>query len=164
MGMKEEEFLNKLSEVALWKIPETEQETSINAKKKRGRKSAEELYQESHEEVFLEMFNGVNPSQAPMLLKVHNACDCEDCGKHCADGRHKTMKYHNTNNTPHWRERCDTCGMSKDPYTGCFNLNGTQASIKWNSFLKDTKGVYQTEGNQRRFEIIRKYPETKDPL
>lgn len=164
MGMKEEEFLAKLSEVALWKIPEREQETSANAKKKRGRKSAEELYQEQHEQVFLEMFEGVNPTQAPMLLKVHKACDCTDCGKHCPNGREMTYKRQTTNGKAHWRERCDTCGFCKDPYTEEFNIDGTKASIKWNSFLKDTKGAYQTAANLKRSEMIRKYPDTEDPL
>ena len=162
--MKDEEFLAKLSEVALWKIPETIQEQTANARKKRGRKTAEELYQEQHEQEFLEMFEGVNPSQAPMLLKVHKACDCSDCGQHCPNGRQLTLKRHKSNGKTHWRPRCDTCGFSQDPNTQEFNLDGTTSSVKWNNFLKDTKSTYKTAANLKRSETIRIWPDTKRPL
>lgn len=161
MVMKDEEFKAKLSEVAVWKLPESPQEDTKNQRKKRGRKTAEELYQEAHEQVFLDLFNGVNPSAPPMLLKLKNACDCTDCGQHCPEGRDMTIKRHTSNGIGHWRERCNTCGFSKNPYTGRFDIDGTEASIKWNSFLKDTKGAYKTEANLKRNEIITKYPDKK---
>lgn len=164
MVMKQDEFLAKLSEVADWKIPETPRETSLNAKKKRGRKSNEESYMELREEIFHEEFGGINKTIPPMLVKLkHTACTCEDCGRHCPNGRQKEKKIYEANKIRHWRERCKTCGMTANPYTGEFDLDSTKASITWNSYLRDTKGTYQSKGNLAK-EIIRKYPDTEDPL
>lgn len=136
--MDNEEFKRKLTEVAEWKIPETQQETSLNAKKKRGRKSNEDIYQETHEQIFLEEFGGVNPTYAPLLLKLKvQACVCEDCGKVCKEGRKKEKKRHDSNRI-HWREKCITCGMTENPWTGEFDLNSAQASVKWADWLRKT--------------------------
>jgi hypothetical protein len=136
--MKDEEFKQRLSQVAQWKIPETPRETSLNAKKKRGRKSAEEVYQEEHENVFLEIYNGVNPTFPPLLTKVKiQGCMCEDCGRFCENGRKtEVTKYYS--NRPHWRERCVTCGMNQNPNTGAWDLNNKDASAHWANWLRKT--------------------------
>lgn len=146
--MNNAEFKSKLSEVAVWKIPDTPRETSLNAKKKRGRPSKEELYQEEHEEVFLELFNGENPTYAPMIVKLKIAAvECNDCGRLCENGCHKEKKLYDTANKPHWRERCLTCNKARNPYTGAFDLTIAQASVVWNSYLRDSKGIYASKGN-----------------
>ena len=145
--MDDQEFKRKLSEVADWKIPENLQETSNNAKKKRGRKSAEEQYQEAHEEIFLEMFDGVNPTHAPLLLKVKcRPTTCEDCGNHCPNGRKKEKKLYKTGKDEkrNWRERCVTCELHQNPFTGKFELNSTEASHVWTDWLRDRKGEYKS--------------------
>lgn len=145
--MNDEEFKRKLSEVAEWKLPDTPRETSLNQKKKRGRKSAEEKYQDEHEEIFLELFEGVNPTYAPMLLKIkHTPTTCE-CGRICTSGCEKEAKLYQTKSGNHWRVKCKTCNMTKDPYTGEFNLNPQKASVVWHSFLRETKGTSQSKGN-----------------
>lgn len=164
--MDDEEFRRKLSEVAEWKIPDTPRETSLNAKKKRGRKSNEEQYMELREEIFYEEFDGVNSTYAPMLTRVKRAaCTCEDCGCHCPNGRETEAKLQEKNGKRAWRKKCITCGKYENPFTGEYELTGSAASIKWNDFMRETKGVYKTKGNQARESvIIRKYPETKDPI
>lgn len=147
--MDNEQFKTKLSEVAVWKLPDTPREASLNAKRKRGRPSKEELYQEEHEEQFLDLFDGSNPTYAPMIVKLKIAAvECNDCGLLCENGCHKEKKFYNTSNKPHWRERCLTCNKAKNPYTGEFNLTIAQASMIWNNFLRDTKGVYASKGNK----------------
>jgi len=153
--MKQEDFKQKLSEVAEWKIPETPRETSLNAKKKRGRKSNEDEYMELREEMFYEEFGGVNPTYPPMLTKLkRSATICDDCGDHCPNGREKEAKLHQKNGKRVWRQKCLTCNKFQNPFTGEFNLTGTAASIKFNDFMRETKGVYKTQGNERRKEVI----------
>jgi hypothetical protein len=145
--MKDEEFKKKLSEVADWRIPQTITGTKDgDAKKPRkvGRPSAEDLYQEAMEREFLEATGGVNPTFPPQVIKVKNqSCICEDCGQFCENGRHKEKKIYDSNGKKHWRERCITCQRCVDPYTGQYSLNGTQASIKWNSYMKEVGRRYE---------------------
>lgn len=138
--MDDEEFRKRLSEVAVWEIPKTPRETSLNNKKKRGRKSNEELYQELREEIFLEEFDGTNPTYPPMLVKLKcQPTTCEDCGEHCPSGRQKETKLYEANNKRHWRERCVTCSRTKNPYTGQFDLTNATASHIWNAWIRELK-------------------------
>jgi hypothetical protein len=149
--MDDAEFKRKLSEVAEWKIPETPRETSLNAKKKRGRPSQEEQYQELREEIFFEEFGGENPTYPPMLIKVHcQAVNCDDCGKLCEQGRRKEAKLHEKHGKRVWREKCVTCNRFQNPFNGEFELTGSMASMKFNDFMRKTKGAYQTRGNELR--------------
>jgi hypothetical protein len=153
--MNDEEFKRRLSEVAEWKLPDTPRETSLNAKKKRGRKSAEDQYQDEHEEVFLELFEGVNPTYPPMLVKVKRcAITCDDCGKHCANGREKEAKLQEKNGKAAWRQKCLTCGKFENPFNGKFELTGSAASFKWSDFMRETKGVYKTTANELRKQVL----------
>lgn len=167
--MDDEEFRRRLSEVAEWKLPDTPRETSLNAKKKRGRKSAEEKYQDEHEEVFMELFEGTNPTYPPLLTKVKRCgCNCEDCGEYCPNGRESEAKLQEKNGKKAWRRKCLTCNKYQNPFTGKFELTGQAASIKWNDFMRETKNAYKTQGNTEREKvkvpddtgIIRKYPDT----
>lgn len=152
--MDDAEFKRRLSEVAEWKLPDTPRETSLNQKKKRGRKSAEEKYQDEHEEVFMELFEGVNPTYAPMLLKVKcQPTDCVKCGQHCPNGRQEEKKLYEANKKKHWRTRCVTCGKTENPYTGKFDLTNGNASAVWNSFVRDTKGAYKSKGNIKKEQL-----------
>jgi hypothetical protein len=176
IGMDNELFKQKLSEVSNWKLPEINVNDINKATKGRGRKSKESEYQEEHEQVFLEMFEGVNPTFPPQLvdLKVQ-AVDCEDCGKHCPNGRQLESKFYTTNDKPHWRKKCLTCKHWENPLTGKFDIdNGTESSFAWTDFLRDTKQIYQTRKNKAREAkehkeesdncVIRKYPDTMRPL
>jgi hypothetical protein len=148
--MDDEEFRRRLSEVAEWKLPETPRETSLNQKKKRGRKSNEQRYEEEHEQVFLELFDGTNPTYAPMLTKIkYQPTTCE-CGRVCNNGCEKEAKLYQKKDKCHWRWKCKTCGMTQDPYTGEFTLNAQKASLVWSAFLRETKGAYKTAGNELR--------------
>ena len=153
--MDDKKFKELLSQVADWQIPKLSQTEIKEARQRnRGRRSNEELYQEEHEEIFLELFDGHNPTMAPELLKVKNqSCVCEDCGCVCAEGRRKERKLYETGVQAkrNWRERCLTCGLSKNPFTGRFELTSTEASHVWTKFLRDSRGIYATPGNRARF-------------
>jgi len=134
--MKDEEFKQRLAQVAEWAVPDVA--SSGHTKRiKPGRKSKEELYQEEHEEVFLEMFNGKNPTVQPQLTKVLvQGCMCEDCGRFCENGRRTEKKLFQTNH-PHWRERCLTCGMNQNPNTGEWDLSNKAAAGVWALWLRN---------------------------
>lgn len=152
--MKDEEFKKLLSQVAEWKIPDTPRETSLNQKKKRGRKSNEEQYMELREEIFHEEFGGVNPTYPPMLTKVKRCSStCEDCGITCPNGREKEAKLHEKNGKKVWRQKCVTCGKFQNPFNGKYELTGSAASIKFNDFMRETKGAYKTKGNELRKQV-----------
>lgn len=153
--MDEEEFRRRLSEVADWEIPKTPRETSLNNRKKRGRKSNEDEYMELREEIFHEEFDGINPTYAPMLTRVKRCgVTCDDCGQHCPDGRETEAKLHTKGKKRVWRQKCLTCKKFQNPFTGEFNLTGCQASIKFNDFMRETKGVYKTRGNEERRKVM----------
>ena len=155
--MDNEEFRRKLSEVANWTIPKlspTDIKESQQKKRGRGRPSYEEQYQDAHEEIFLEIHNGINPTHPPELKGLKcQPTTCEDCGAHCPNGRHKETKLYETGRTTkkrNWRERCVTCQKHKNPFTGQFDLTPSEAPHVWTAFLANRKGVYQTEGNKAR--------------
>lgn len=136
--MQNDKFLELLSKVATWEIPDVTR--GGNPKKGPGRKSTEELYQEEHEEIFLDMFDGKNPTLHPLVTKIKvAACVCDDCGKFCENGRQKDITQYHTNR-PHWREKCLTCGMNENPETGKFDLHQKEFNYVWSQWLRKTSG------------------------
>jgi hypothetical protein len=134
--MKEQEYKDKLAQVAEVTLPEVAGSGHIK-RPKRGRKSNEEVYQEEHEQVFLDLFDGKNPTLQPQLVNVKiQGCMCEDCGRFCEQGRRTEKKLFQTNH-PHWRERCLTCGMNQNPNTGQFDLPNKSAAAVWAGWLRD---------------------------
>lgn len=132
--MRDDEFKSKLTEVAEWEIPVT-MEPAEQGRTKR-QKKLDELGQ-----------NCFNPTYPPKIKTLkHTRQNCEDCGK-TVEGRQKDITVYRQNGRSGLKEKCVTCGLHKDPYTGEFTLNGTEASIKWNSFCKP---------NQRRYKVKEK--------
>ena len=128
MSMTKDELFQKLNEVAEFQMPKlSASEIKISKQKSRGkgRPSAEEKYQEEHEEVFLDLFEGINPTMSPELVKLHiKPQDCEDCGVHLTESREMNIKFYKK--TPghiaHWRKHCKNCNKYLDPNTGEFTL------------------------------------------
>lgn len=134
--MNDEEFKRKLSEVAEWHIPKIKLD-GVTRRKLRGRIPNETKYQDEHEQLFFEIYNGVNPTTtAPEITKVKPCgINCEDCGRDCPSGRTKEKKLFQTGKS-HWREKCTTCGMNKNPWTGEFDLTAAKASAEWSAWLR----------------------------
>jgi hypothetical protein len=165
--MNNEEFKRKLNEVAEWHIPKIKL-NGTERRKLRGRLSNEDKYQDEHEQIFFEIFGGVNPTTTPEITKVRRAaCTCEDCGKHCPNGREKEAKLYETNGKKHWREKCLTCKLSMNPRTGVFDLPNATAASEWNGWIRKDKGqppvnaklkiVSEYELEENDSEIIKRY-------
>jgi len=134
--MDEKTFRDKLSEVAEWRIPELKEWEVKEAKAKargKGRKTNEEKYQEEHEELFMEIFNGVNPTHHIQLKEVKYVPEtCPDCQKVCVKGRCQEIKFYNNNpgHINHRRIRCKECNLYQNPETGVFDIpQGPAAQI-----------------------------------
>jgi hypothetical protein len=135
-------FEQLLSQVADWEMPKLKDWEVKEAKKSargKNKRTEEELYQIEHEEIFREIFGGVNPTMTPELkqLKV-KAVDCADCGKHCPNGRKEEIKYYHE--TPghiaHQRRRCLECNRYRDPDDGTYTLPQGPACHKYLNWAK----------------------------
>jgi len=145
--MDEELYRKKLSEVAKWRIPKTLSLSADGiAKKPKGRKSNEERYQEQHEKTFNEMFNGVNPTYPVHVDEIkRKGSACADCGLICEEGRQQEYKWFQGKKKDSWRIRCGICKMYKNPYTGKYELNSTQAQAAMHSYTNGLEeSVYVT--------------------
>ena len=138
--MTNDELKQKLAEVAEWRQPRisiSDVKRGEQRARGKGRPSREEMYEQEHEQVFAELFKGINPTHAPELVKVHvKPIDCEDCGRHCETGRQMEIKFYyaTARHVAHRRTRCVTCNKYKDPNTGEFTLNqgpACQAFLNW---------------------------------
>jgi hypothetical protein len=132
--MDDAEFKQKLSEVAEWRVPKLKEWQVEQAKQKargKGRPSNEDLYQEEHNKIFLEIFNGVNPTYAPEITKLKiQAVTCGDCGEICEQGRRIEIKFcaAGRNEMPYRKERCVECNLYRDPNTGKFSVSVARAT------------------------------------
>ena len=124
--MDEEQYRRRLSEVAEWRIPEVK--LTALEKKQRGRRSNEEQYQEKHEQAFMELFDGVNPTHPIQVDQVKTIAEiCQDCGRVCETGRRQEYKLYTGKKGSAWREKCLNCGFFKDPRNGRFNIDCNKA-------------------------------------
>ena len=171
--MDKELFKQRLSEVAEWQQPKLTASDIKQAGQKsrgRGRPSKESLYQQEHEEVFLDLFEGINPTQQPELVRVLvQAVDCPDCGQHCPNGRRKEIKLYKNlpRHIDHWRTRCVECKLYQHPDTKEFSI---QPGPACQVFLNWAKAQYSARMKKAKQEVkedsgvIRKYPDTMNPL
>lgn len=172
--MTKDELRQKLAEVAEWRQPRisiSDVKRGEQRARGRGRPSREEMYQEEHEEVFAELFKGINPTHPPELVKMHiKPIDCEDCGRHCETGRQMEIKFYHAQprHIAHRRTRCLVCNKYKDPYTGEFTLPqgpASQVFLNWaagENTVKNKKTKQQVKPQTANEDsgVIRKYPDT----
>lgn len=148
--MRDQEFKSKLTEVCEWEIPLTMESTQQGSRNRRRR------LEQAGESCFNETFP---PKIKNLLLKEKS---CEDCGQ-TVKGRCVNIEL--IPGTAYKKERCQTCKKSKDPYTGKFTLTGSEASQKWGQYLRPVSRRYKPKALKPEPAcIIRKYPETLDPL
>ena len=137
--MDDKDFKQQLSQVAEWEIPDAITDVRPNG---RGRRSNERKYQLEHEEQFLELFDGKNPTFPPKIIKFkHQAVVCGDCNTVCPDGRTLDYKLIRGPKATAWRTRCLNCDRYKNPYTGRFDLDVHQSQ---SAMLSWTRGVEES--------------------
>lgn len=131
--MDNEQFLQKLTELADWHRPQVGPSGGTSVlKRKVGPKPQFSSLDEPEEEEVLGA-DGPNETVGPVICELKSATrPCEDCGKTVKD-RRVLCRYHD-DIVPHWREQCRSCMAYRDPFTGEFTLKGTQNV--WNTFKK----------------------------
>ena len=137
--MDHDEFLRKLSQVAEWQIPKLEMpKRDWNYLKKHAdiENNEDDDDDEEQDTTTLALVTGCNPTAAPELLGLkHQARTCEDCGTTCAKGRVTEKIRYEYQGQAIWRERCRNCGMSKDPFTGKFDVDPHAMSNKYRQWI-----------------------------
>lgn len=116
--MRDEEFKQRLSQVANWHMQRCDKEGKGSYKKK------------SDPDV---------PEHLVVTGLKYQAQPCEDCGN-IVQGRRKDIRIYRYGQTNARKEHCLTCDRHKDPYTGEFTCDsGTVASRLWLDYARYNK-------------------------
>jgi hypothetical protein len=135
--MDDKEFKRKLSEVAVWRI-EKVSNTAVKEGIRRARGKFKPVVEDDPEPgLAVTLVDGANPTMALTLVGLLPcATNCEDCGKHCPNGREVTAKiYPSRTLGKHWRKRCVTCQRYLNKDTGKFSVPDNNASTHYNTKL-----------------------------
>jgi hypothetical protein len=146
--MDQEQFKDKLTEVAEWYTLKEDNGGKIHCKRKRENEQLMELAGENDLETenICEPDVTVNESRRPIAIKKLKIqpCTCEDCGKWCENGRKTQKKIYETGKR-HWRYQCLTCHRWRNPETGIYELtNATAAPV----YIRYIKNQIELEKNQ----------------
>jgi hypothetical protein len=158
--MNNDEFLKRLSEVAEWYRPHTGPNGAASVNKNAKLRKIEhpgtvteaelaamdeEEITEYHERLLAWREAQPNSSVPPEIKKLKiQAKDCEDCGRHCPNGRQVQSKICATGR-PHWRTNCVTCELYRDPATGEFTLNSKDVHNYLSTYYRPKLGVYSSK-------------------
>ena len=157
--MDNEEFLRRLSEVSEWYRPRLGPNGCYSVSPKNiklvehpGEITEQELMDMSEQEAqaYYEQLvawreQQPNESIQPEILRVKcQPVDCADCGKHCENGRRVERKLHESGGK-HWRTKCVTCGLYRDPMTGKFTVTPAQAHTYLTQIAKPKLGKYRSK-------------------
>ena len=168
--MDDAEFKQKLSEVAEWRVPKLKDHEVALAKQRargKGRPSSEDLYQEEHNKIFLEIFNGVNPTYAPEITKVKiQAVTCGDCGELCEQGRRTEIKFcaAGRNEMPYRKERCVECNLYRDPDTGKFTVSTGRSTHVFAQHAKNKWSELKAEKKALRTQFLKTAPHSESNI
>ena len=134
--MDDAEFKRKLSEVAVWRIDKVSN-TSVKEGIRRARGKTKPIVEGEEPELAVTLVDGVNPTMAVTLVSLlPRATTCEDCGKHCPNGRETTAKlYPSRSLGQHWRKRCVTCQRYLNKDTGEYTVRDNNANNHYNTKL-----------------------------
>jgi hypothetical protein len=136
--MDDEEFKRLLSEVAEWETPKVKFDPTSRRRLKSGDPEAPELE-------FVQKYGLVHESMPPSIKKIKKApVDCQDCGRHCENGRCLEAKQHESRGVVHWRRHCVTCNRTQNPWTKEYDVTSGQVGIVWNEYWRQ-----QTPGYKR---------------
>ena len=171
--MDEKLFLEKLSELAEWHRPQTGPNgaASINKRARHpGPITQEELdemsddeAQEYYDQLMAYKESLPNDDVAPEIVKLKpQPTTCDDCGKHCANGRRTESKISITG-VKHWRTKCLVCNLYKDPATNKFTLEPHRVPTYLNSYYRPKLGVYKSK-HQPNVDKPKPQPRVKERL
>ena len=121
--MNNEEYKNKLNELGVWQYDEV---SSAGTIKKVEIDVIDEDRWDYDEELDSESEPEEIPSTGPLGIRLHLKQDpkpCESCKK-LVTNRSITAKK-SISISPHWRVKCITCDMYKNPWTNEFNVPKT---------------------------------------
>lgn len=112
--MKQDDFEQKLSEVAEWQRVRVDLEGSGAHKKP---------------------VDDTVPTAIKLLKIKHPEHQCEDCGQ-MVQGRRKDLKIYRYDKLVGQKQHCVNCDRHLDPYTRKFTMNGTEASRAWTDYAR----------------------------
>jgi hypothetical protein len=157
--MNNEEFLQRLSEVSEWHRPQCGPNgaVSVNKRAKSGPQHPgtvteaelaamdEDEITEYYERLLAWREAQPNASVPPEIKRVKiQAVDCEDCGRHCPQGRRTERKLYESG-TRHWREFCTECELFKSPVSGLYEIPKLGNQQFFNSYHRPKLGVYASK-------------------
>lgn len=159
--MNNDEFLKRLSEVSEWHRPQTGPSGAASVNKRtQAKRSAlhpgnitqaqldlmtDEEAQDYYDRLVAWREAQPNPSVPPQIKRLKIAAvDCEDCGRHCPNGRRVESKVCTTGQ-PHWRTQCHECELYRDPATGEFTLPQHTVHNYMTSYYRPKLGVYNSK-------------------
>lgn len=128
--MKNEDFLNKLSDLADVK--------PINPPSTPSRREADEPNEILRDGKTFWVDKNTNPTWAYEIKKLKQPQSCSDCGKKNARGRVVNIRLCEYPK-PHWSKSCNICKQHYNPLTGEFDCTVHQASNNWVSYFKRDK-------------------------
>ena len=134
--MDDAEFRRILSEVAEWRWDKVS-DTAIKKSRSMAKGKTKPIVEGEESEMAVILIDGVNPTTVPVLVKLKPcATNCEDCGKHCPNGRQMTAKlYPSRTLGQHWRKRCVTCQRYLNKDTGQYTVPDNNASNHYSTRL-----------------------------
>lgn len=146
--MDQKLFEQLLTETAEWFRPETLLE-SLRSKRRilqlEREQQEESLYDyddQSTEDQ--QTCTGINTTLPARIKKLKiQTTICADCDRRCDQGRRVEKQLYKTVKE-HWRERCATCKMTRNPNTGKFDLTDRYAAGVWANWLRSKKSLNQT--------------------
>jgi len=176
--MNNDEFLKRLSEVAEWVRPQTGPNGAISVNKRAKAppehpgpiteaelaEMTDEQAQDYYDQLMAYKESLPNSSVPPEIKKLKiQAKDCEDCGRHCENGRQVQSKLC-VSGQKHWRTSCQTCGLYRDPATGKFSLAPKEVHNYLNCYYRPKLGVYKSKYQPEPKKKIEPTPEVKQRL
>jgi hypothetical protein len=160
--MDNELFLKRLTEVAEWRRADPNNYH-------RDRKMVDEppVYTEAELEAMTdteadELYEWImawreqqpNEHLPPVIIKLKiQPTACEDCGRHCENGRRTEHKLCTTG-AQHWRHRCAECGLYKDPADGSYSLDPKGVHQYLGSYYRPKLGAYKSKHQPKEKESI----------
>lgn len=154
--MDTKEFLALLSKVAEWEVPKVEldgiqrRKMAVELQRQTREKHYDEFDTTDQDDVDCDLGSATDPTTDPThnptlnirLKSVFRATVCEDCGRDCPQGRSTEKNIYKTEEgLKVWRERCKTCQMTRDPFTGKFSLNGTYVTKQYRCYVFQTAKI-----------------------